>query len=244
MSEQHCLNCDTTIVEAARFCLSCGQRTDTARLSLHDVRRDMMHSFVNIERGPLAFAKALLVRPGTVAREFVEGKRRRYYGPFATLAVLVGLASVLMNMTNYHVLAHDGLGSTPAELLQRHFNLLLLAQLPLLGFALALVFRSAGLSLAEHMVLAAYALSVRAVLLILVVPFALVTSALEPGRGLVIAFWAAWYVYVGWAASQFYVGSRIWSWLGGSVAAGIAHAAVMLILYAASDLYSWGINFK
>jgi hypothetical protein len=79
MSERRCQNCDTAIVEAARFCSCCGQRMDTARLSFGDIARDLMHTFVNIERGPLAFAWALLTRPGRVAREYVEGKRRRHY---------------------------------------------------------------------------------------------------------------------------------------------------------------------
>jgi hypothetical protein len=215
----------------------CGQRTDTSRLSLVDVARDLMHSFVNVERGPLAFARALLIEPGTVAREFVEGKRRRHYGPFATLVVLVGLTSLVINVSGFQALAHDGLSSGPMGLLQRHFNLLLLAQLPLLGLACAVVFRSARLTLAEHMVLAAYSLSVRAVFLALVVPIAFVESTAAPGRGWFFAFWAAWYLYFGWAASQFYPGSRLRSWIGGSVVAMLAHAAIIAVMFGASSVY-------
>src|SRR5476649_937045 len=124
MAERPCLNCDAEIVESARFCCRCGQRTDTARLSFRDVTRDLMQKFVNIERGPLAFASALLTRPGSVAREYVEGKRRRHYGPFATLAVLVGVTLLAVNWSGFKVLSHDGLPAGPTSLLQRHFNLL------------------------------------------------------------------------------------------------------------------------
>ena len=44
---------------------------------------------------------ALITRPGAVAREYVEGKRRRHYGPFATLAVLVGLAALAVNVADF-----------------------------------------------------------------------------------------------------------------------------------------------
>ena len=205
-AEAACLNCGTAILAPARFCSHCGQRTDTARLSFADVVRDLMHSFVNVERGPLAFAWALLTRPGEVAREYIEGKRRRHYGPFATLVVLVGATALAVNLTGFQVLAQDGLPTWTSRALQGHFNLLLLAQLPLLGALCALAFRSARLTFPEHMVLVAYTLSVRAVSLVLVVAVAYLTSNANASPAAAYAFWAAWYVYFGWAASQFYPG--------------------------------------
>jgi Protein of unknown function (DUF3667) len=237
MPEHCCLNCDTAIVEPARFCSHCGQRTDTARLSFGDVLRDLMHKFVNVERGPLAFAWSLLTRPGGVAREYVEGKRRRHYGPFATLVVLVGVTALAVNLSGFQILSQDGLPSAPTNLLQRHFNLLLLIQLPLLGGACAVLFRGVRLTLPEHMVLAAFALSVRAVFLALVVPLAHLMSTSAPSPGQVYAFWAAWYVYFGWAASQFYPGPRVQSWIRGAGAAAIAHAAIIAAMLAGNAAY-------
>jgi hypothetical protein len=230
MTALRCLNCDSPITPPARFCAHCGQRTDTTRLRLGDVVRDLMHSFVNVERGPVVFAWALVTRPGSVAREYVEGKRRRHYGPFATLAVVVGVTALAINLTGFQVLAHDWLPSGPADLLQRHFNLLLLAQLPLLGGVCALVFRSASMTWPEHMVLIAYTLSVRAAVVALSVPVAFFTAAAAPGRSETVLFWVIWYVYFGWAAAQFYPGNRALSWLRGTVAAAVGHAAVMAIL--------------
>ncbi|MDR3451886.1 MAG: DUF3667 domain-containing protein [Rhodoferax sp.] len=199
--------------------------------------RDLMHTFVNLERGPLTFAWALLTRPGHVAREYVEGRRRRHYGPFATLAVLVGLTALAVNWSGFQILSHDGLPSAPTNLLQRHFNLLLLAQLPLLGAICAALFRGAGLRLPEHMVLVAYVLCVRAVFLALVVPVSYLTSTHAPGLGFVFAFWAAWYLYFGWAASQSYAGPRMRSWIRGAVAAAIGHALIIAALVAGSAAY-------
>jgi hypothetical protein len=230
MAAPRCLNCDAPLTAGVLFCPRCGQRADTARLTALDIWRDLMHAYVNIERGPIAFARALVTRPGGVARDYVHGKRRRYYGPFATLAVLVGATTVAINLLGYQVLAHDGLDPGPANLLQRHFNVLLLAQLPLLGAACALMFRSARMNLFEHMVLTAYALSVRAVVLGVTVPINLLVSGNTPSPLSVATFWAAWYLYFGWAASQFYDGTRAANWLRGSAAAALAHAAITAIL--------------
>ena len=40
MAEPLCLNCDRRVPDGARFCPHCGQRSDTARLSVADIVRD------------------------------------------------------------------------------------------------------------------------------------------------------------------------------------------------------------
>lgn len=236
MAERRCLNCDSTISAVARFCPNCSQRTDTARLSFADMTRDLMHAFVNVERGPLVFAWALLTRPGGIAREYVEGRRRRYFGPFATLAVLVGLAALALNVSGFQALSQE-VSSASAAVLQQHFNVVLLAQLPLLGIACALLFRDARLTLPEHMVLVAYTLGMRAVALTVIVPIALLSSTSAPTFWQNSVFWAAWYVYFGWAASQFYPGARWRSWRRGMLVAAIGHALIIGILVGGNALY-------
>ena len=194
--------------------------------------RDLLHSFVNIERGPLAFARALLLRPGTIAREYVQGRRRRYYGPFATLVVLVGVTALAFNLSGYQVLSQEGVSAAPAALLHRHFNLL-----PLLGSVCALVFRDAQLTLPEHMVLVAYALGVRAAALTVTVPIALLGSHSAPTLWQNVVFWVVWYVYFGWAASQFYAGTRWRTWLRGVMVAAIGHALIIGVLVLGSAIY-------
>jgi len=233
MAERRCLNCESTLPATARFCSHCSQRADTARLSFADMTRDLMHTFMNVERGPLMFAWALLTRPGSIARDYVEGRRRRYYGPFATLVVLVGFAALVLRLLGFQVLSQE-VTAAPATLLQ-YFNLVLLAQLPLLGIACALVFRGAGLTLPEHMVLVAYTLSVRAIVLIVMVPLAVLATASAPTFWQNAAFWFVWYIYFGWAASQFYAGARWRSWLKGIVVAAIGHASIVGILIGATQ---------
>ena len=236
MADHRCLNCESTFPVPARFCPHCSQRTDTARLSFADMTRDLLHAFVNVERGPLVFAWALLTRPGGIAREYVEGRRRRHYGPFATLVVLVGMTALALNLSGFQALTQE-VSSAPAALLHRHFNLVLLVQLPLLGAACALLFRAAHLTLPEHMVLVAYTLGMRAVALTIIMPIALLNSNSAPTFWQTAAFWAAWYIYFGWAASQFYVGARWRSWLRGVLVAAIGHALIIAILVAGSAAY-------
>jgi len=239
MADRPCLNCQSALPATARFCPNCSQRTDTSRLTFADMARDLLHAFVNIERGPLAFALALLSRPGGIAREYVAGRRRRHYGPFATLAVLVGFTALAVRLSGYQVLSQDGLAAGPAALLHRHFDLVLLMQLPLLGGVCALWFRAAGLTLPEHMVLVAYTLGVRALALALTVPLALLGNAsTAPTLLQTSLFWGAWYLYFGWAASQFYPGARWRAGLRGTLAAATGHALTFGALAVGNAAYA------
>jgi Protein of unknown function (DUF3667) len=232
-----CLNCDTPFDADQRFCMRCGQRTDTGRLSLRDTAREFMHSFVDVERSAFVFAWALLTRPGHVAREYVDGKRRRHFGPFATLAVVLGVTAFAVRFSGLQMLAQDGFSDASSQFFQQHFNWLLLAQLPLLGMFCAVLFRGERLSIPEHMALGAYLLSVRALVLSLLMPLALLTHATVATRWQVGLYWLAWYVYVGWGASQFYTGARLVSTVKGAVAAALAYAAINAIVRAGAAVY-------
>lgn len=236
MPERACLNCDAALPDAARYCAQCGQRADTARLSFADMLRELLRANTEVERSPLQFAKALLLRPGVVAREVVEGRRRRHYGPFATLAVLAGLNALVIRTSGFRALAHEVATGDAAALLYRHFDLLQLAQLPLLGVAAALLFRTDGRRLPEHMALVAYALAVRAGAVALLVLLALPLAIRAPDPAHIAGFWVAWYAYFGWCASQFYRGPRWASALRGVLAAALGHAMTFGLLLALSAL--------
>lgn len=236
MVARRCLNCESSLPEAARFCPCCSQRTDTGRLTLIDMARDLMQRFVNVERGPLTFARALLVRPGGIAREYVEGRRRRHYGPFATLVVLAGVQALVLSVSGFRALSQE-ISGAPADLMHRHFNVLQLVQLPLLGAICALVFRDTRMTLPEHMVLVAYTLSVRGIALSIAVLLALLSSVASPTLAATLGFWAVWYGYFGWAATQFYRGSRWQLWLRGILAAAMGHAAVVGLMIGVSEVY-------
>jgi|GEM_PF-3186222 len=240
MPATRCLNCDALLPDLAIFCPACSQRADTAPLSIGDMLRELMHAFVNVERGPLAMLRSLATRPGHMARDYVEGRRRRYYGPFATLVTLVGVAALVVGLSGYRMLAQDGYDPGLTDLLQRHFNLLLLLQLPVLGLVCAVVFRSARLTLPEHLVLVAYALSFRTIVLIASVPFvmALNTNA-TPTAIEVAGFWVAWYLYFAWAASQFYPGRAGVNMLKGLAVAALGHAALVGLVRLGAISYEW-----
>jgi len=201
-----CLNCRTALDGAMRFCPQCGQKTSVKRLTLREIAHDAWHALTHTDHSFLALVKALLVRPGTVMREYVEGRRKAYFNPFAFLIVVVGVSSVAMTSSGFG--GFEGSGHPVARFLQTHLNLLILAQVPLLALFARLLFAGSGRNLAEYLVLAAYASGLRSIFVSLVmVPLTLALKQAGWGpsyRAQVLIYLLIWAAYFAWVSLQFH----------------------------------------
>ena len=82
-----------------------------------DLLRELLQRFVDVERGPLTFARALLTRPGAVAREYVEaggGATTARSRPSASSSASPRRRSI----SGFQLLAQDGLPAERANLIQ------------------------------------------------------------------------------------------------------------------------------
>ena len=94
-----CRNCDAPLAPTDAYCPRCGQKVAAHRLTLHEISHDLMHALFHVDRSVLSLLRLLLTQPGCVARDFVEGKRKRYFGPFALLVIVVALASAAVHLS-------------------------------------------------------------------------------------------------------------------------------------------------
>ena len=234
----HCLNCGVLLAENQSYCGQCGQKTRPLRLNLRDITTDLLHALLHVDRSVASLIRQLAVRPGLVAREYVEGKRKRYFGPFAFLVIAVGLASALVAISGFTAVSNSAGTTDPVlQFLQHHVNLIYLVQVPLLGAFCAALFRKDRRFYAEHLVLVSYATGMRSVLLMSVaVPFWWLfrPSALW----LMYAYLCLWLAYFGFAASQFYAGNRWIVGLKGALAATLAQIATSWLIGVAVYGYS------
>jgi hypothetical protein len=66
MSKKSCLNCGHSI--SGEFCAHCGQKSDTARITLHSlIKNDILGSVWHVEAKFFHTLKNLLFRPGITA---------------------------------------------------------------------------------------------------------------------------------------------------------------------------------
>ena len=129
----NCLNCGKLLKSKHRFCPKCGQSTKTRRFSIREVRKEMQKRVLHAEAGIVQLTRALALRPGLVALEYVEGKRKKYYSPLKYLT-LSAAVSVFINeyfslLDNMHANPNPG-----TEIATRFFNLIILLSVPISAF--------------------------------------------------------------------------------------------------------------
>ena len=77
-----CLNCGNHITDEDNFCSKCGQVNDTNRLSLKQYFSEYLSGFYNFDNRFFKTIIPLLIHPGRVTKNYVEGMRMRYVNPF------------------------------------------------------------------------------------------------------------------------------------------------------------------
>ncbi|NRB48254.1 MAG: DUF3667 domain-containing protein [Saprospiraceae bacterium] len=97
-----CKNCGNSF--EGNYCNHCGQKAGFRRIDAKYVRNEIPNSIFQLDRGFLFTVKELFLRPGHSIREFLEGRRKSHYKPFAYLIVtftLYSLSAYLMERGTY-----------------------------------------------------------------------------------------------------------------------------------------------
>ncbi len=94
--EQACLNCGTVLMGA--HCHSCGQRAHIHR-TLRAFLHDLVHGVLHFEGKFWRTLPLLAWRPGTLIREYIDGKRASYISPIALFLFTVFVSFALFNAT-------------------------------------------------------------------------------------------------------------------------------------------------
>lgn len=182
MHSINCLNCGSNLHPGQQFCKTCGQKADTHRLSLHEIGHDALHYFIHADKSIVTLLRQLAVRPGVVAREYVAGKRVKYFKPVNFFLIVGG---ILVFMTTYFHLANDTAikkieqtaahAKDPVErkllypqverttnathYMSKYANVMNMLVTPLFAFILWLFYRKTGYSFIEHLVANMYIIS-------------------------------------------------------------------------------------
>lgn len=94
--QEGCLNCGCTLKPGQNYCPFCGQKTTVRRLTLRQLAQDFLVVVINVERGIIRLLKGLTLTPGKVAIEYIGGKRKKYFSPFAFMTICIA-ATVIIN---------------------------------------------------------------------------------------------------------------------------------------------------
>ena len=94
-----CLNCGHPLDISDRFCPYCSQINSTKKLSLKDFFDEFFASFISYDSKLLKTLGALLLRPGKITRDYIDGKRMSYTNPFRFLLSLAIIYFLIINFS-------------------------------------------------------------------------------------------------------------------------------------------------
>ncbi len=167
-----CINCGEDIQH--NFCSHCGQRTSVKRITLREGWNDFWARIYGFDGMFPRTLRDLTLRPGKVAKLFIEGNRARYYGPvgyFFLMITLFLLALSLMgvdfidftkNVSKYGLMPERGKGQEVAfemltQFISDNVKVIAFAIIPLQAVgARYIFFRKSNYNFIEHMVLPFY----------------------------------------------------------------------------------------
>ncbi len=173
-----CQNCEVNLQPDFHHCPKCGQKTNLHRLTLHDVFHDAIHFFFHADKSLLTLIRELAKNGGKVAREFVEGKRKKYFPPLNFFLIVAAIYLFVQIKTDYHQEV-DVVKEHP-ELLQmkenqrqvmteaykrqqraihftnQHSNTVMMASLPIIAAIFFLFYRRFPYNYTEHLAAGMY----------------------------------------------------------------------------------------
>ncbi len=175
-----CRNCKFEY--EGNFCSHCGQPASTHELNFHYLWHDIQHGVLHFDKGLPFTLRQLFSRPGHAIRDFIEGKRTRYFKPISLVLILAGIYGFLSHY--FHIDVLEGIivigGSGPElehanELLKEanewiagHYAVVALLQIPVYALSTRIAFK--GYNYVEHLVLNSYLGAQRLVLRIVFFP--------------------------------------------------------------------------
>lgn len=172
---RRCRNCGHE--NPGHYCQQCGQKLGLGRITLHDLGHELFHFFTHLDGAPWHTIRQLLTNPGTMQREFLDGKRKRYQKPVS--ALLISAAFTGLGMFGIRELAHalHGVVDPEGDVIRRFIGPVQLGLLPIFTLITWLTYREAKLNYAEMGVVIIYSL---AMLMLLMLPLHLV-RLINPG---------------------------------------------------------------
>jgi hypothetical protein len=147
--ENHCQNCSNSITTEQKFCSNCGQKTDTHRLNFHFIGHEIVHAFIHADKSIFNLTKLMVVQPGVVAKNYVEGQRKRYFNPFSYFLIAVGIMAILTKV--FHIMEVSG-ANKASEFASTHFNKIVFLSIPVISLFSWLFFRKNAYNYWENLV--------------------------------------------------------------------------------------------
>ena len=123
IKEPNCLNCGYPFTKNEKFCPECGQKNKGKKITLASFIREVFAGFFSWDAKFWRTLIPLLVNPGKVSKNYIEGKRDRYSNPFRFYLTVSILFFLIIGVNeSYNKFNELQNGSTSKKTSQIQFN--------------------------------------------------------------------------------------------------------------------------
>lgn len=254
MSDSICLNCNAPIPQGQKFCGDCGQKSHVHRFTLKHFFHEFFHAFTHADKGIFQLLKLLAVRPGEVAREYVQGKRKKYFNPFTFFLILMSiyvLSSQFFNAkeidatvpANFQRIPNEQARAKAIGMFERgmqirkfttkHGNIMSMVAIPLIALVFWAMYRRQPFNYAEHLTAnMMFTTFANLVFTVLIFPLQKLTGGFFGYWGVYVGFLLQ-AVYYAWAYTGFFQNRSFGGWLK---ALGVSILSIILWFLFSSSL--------
>jgi hypothetical protein len=158
-----CKNCAKEF--EGNYCPACGQKASTKRFSTKILFSELIDKLLPLDRGVLYTAKHLLIRPGPMIREYLDGKRAKFTKPIQFLLIMVAISLIFFSQEDFKQGMQrgivDGSQSEAANLFGQKFSnwiadnltALVVGIIPFMALFANWFYKKRGFNYAEHFVI-------------------------------------------------------------------------------------------
>lgn len=85
-----------------KYCPQCGQKASVKKLEMKSLLQELPHSLWHIDKGFLFNIVQFFKRPGYAIKDYLDGKRKKFYHPLSYMLVVLGTMLVAMSLMKVH----------------------------------------------------------------------------------------------------------------------------------------------
>jgi hypothetical protein len=210
----NCKNCDAAT--GGTFCSACGQKSDTHRITIPHLSHELIHAVTHADKGFFLLMKDLVAKPGAVALQYIEGKRKKYFNPLSFIVITTAFSAYIGYKSGYfEALTYPNSAKQPPlpyyresmQFMVEHGKMLgLILILPLLAFFAWIFFKRSQYNFAESFVLHSFVIGQTNILRVIIFIPAFLIAPHTIGMNEMI-FSLVFQLYLIIAYKQFYKGN-------------------------------------
>lgn len=133
-----CKNCATHY--KGNFCPHCSQKSSLGRLNVSNVLGEFWHNLTHTDHSVFGLIKQMFLNPGLVIREFIEGKRKKYFNPYTFFLVVTGLLIFVSSQLFQYEDSLYQVRNEFGQYVSKHYNLIIICCIPFIAFVFKLLF--------------------------------------------------------------------------------------------------------